>query len=501
MNNENLTPNPPGQPAAIPPQQEAQNQAATGLESQPNMAENYTPNPSYQNTAIAAPKMPLRKILLIAVIVILVLGIGAFFLFYFNKGSLSLTVTPNDAEVSIDGAGLGKKQAYRLKLSAGEHVLNINLQDHVPYNNKITIDAYQTKEINLELKGIPLAQKASDEKFEFISASPDEKDILALGNSGKTFYKIPVATSGQKQGETASTPLNISSLEAISEKKLGNIIEVIWNPANSLAILKVKNEKTLSGTDVYKPELKDGITTTWLYDFKRYDLANQEISYLGDNIGDIVWTAKGDQIIYYNSSNRSLYQAGPSNESPKLITKINKISNPQISISPNDKYLTLVPRLTTYSQNFVYLVDLYSKEVKQIVKEGNQKGAIFSPKSDKILYATYTEDPLSSINSLLSITDLNGENNETTNIKTTIENIAFVGEEGLVYGQLDNPNASEVLKKYHLDSKQDNSFYFRSENVIHFNQFVILQNAQKVYFTSEGYLYYMDLISDDYGSE
>lgn len=501
LNNQNQSPNPapPSQPAAIPPQSEAQNQEATGLESQPNMAEDYTPDPSYQNTALPSPKIPLRKILLIIVAVLVILGIAGFFLFYFNKGTLDLTVEPQDAQISLDGGSIARKQNYHLKLSAGEHTLNVNLQDHVPYNNKITIDAYKTRELKIELKGIPLAQKVSDDKFDFISVSSDQKYVLSLGNSGKTFYRIPVNTSQSNQNKNQLSPVGVSSTEAISEKKIGNIIQVIWNPKNALAILKVKNERAKIGsTEVYRPELKDGAITTWLYDFKRYDLANQEITYLGNNLGDVVWTPDGKQIIYYNASNRSLYQADPTNNNPALITKISKLSDPQIAISSDQKYLSLVPRLRTYSQNFVYLVDLYSKEVKQITKEGNQRGAEFSPKSDKILYTTYTDDPIANIKSILSIMDLNGENNQQTDIKTLIEDIGFIDDNSFVFSELSDPNNSEVLKKYHIDSKQTNSFYFRSDDVIHFNQFVILKETKKMYFLSQGFMYYMDLISDDY---
>jgi hypothetical protein len=498
----------PSQPETVPPQLQATNQNATGLETQPVLNENYIPEPTYQQAAVPQ-KSPFKK-LLIAIFIIIFLGSGAvFFLFFFNKGTLALNVTPREALIVIDGKNYPKKVDYKIKLPSGDHILEVQLDGYVNYQNKINIKSFKTTTLKIELKSIPVAQKLLDEKMEFIGFSPDKKYLVGLGNAGKTFYRVPLANAAdENQKETAqndqknTTGDNLTSVQTaqpITEKAFANIVNVIWNSKKELAILKIKNEKSaIKNTEFYKADVGEGIITTWLYDFNRYDLKNQESTYLGEDIGDIVWIADGTKIIYFSKTNKSLYQASPKNAGAELLKNIREISDPTISIAPDGKFLSLIPRSSKYDKNYLYTFDLYSKTAKPLTKKGNQKGAIFNNVSDKILYSTYSEEPNSNIYTSLSLIDTNGEGDQSLDVRALIENVIFFDDKNFIYPASEDQTRGEKLIKYNLETKKEVEFQFQTPDRLRFNNLLLTEDKQKIYFLSDNFLYSLGLITNQY---
>jgi hypothetical protein len=495
----------PSQPEAIPPQAEAGSQNATGLETQPVLSENYQPEPTYQQAQVPE-KSPFIKLLIGLIVIILLAGGAVFFLFFFNKGTLALTVNPREAQVIIDGQEYPRKINYQIKLPTGEHVLEIKLDGYVNYKNKININSFKTIEINIELKQRPTVQKLLNEKIKFIGLSPDKKYLVGLDILGKIFYRVSVqnenATNETGEENSQNTNQNLTSVntaQPITEKGFANIVNVIWNPKKELAILKVKNEKAqLNKTDFYRNDASDGTITTWLYDFNRYDLKNQESIYLGKDIGDIVWTPDGEKIIYYAKNNKSLYQASAKNTDVELLKNIPAIADPAISIAPDGKNLTLVARSRQYNKNYLYLFDLYSKSPSQITQKGDQKGAIFNLSSDKILYASYSEEPNSNIYTALSLVDIDGKNNQSLDVRALIETVKFFDEKNFIYPSLTDQTGSEKLIKFNIETKEEHEFQMQNTDRLRFDNLLLAENKEKVYFLSENFLYALELVTDQY---
>jgi len=495
-------PAPPSQPETTPPQQEVEQQSSTGLESQPILSEEYTPEPDYQKARVPKSR-PFLKMFFIITAIIIIIGGVVFFLLFFNKGTLKLTVNPPEALVKIDDQEYPTKITYEQKLPAGEHILNITLSGYIEYNKKIEIGSFKTTELTIDLNKIPEAKKILEGKMEFISLSPDKKYLVGLGDSGKTFYRIPITNNNAPTEETPESQnqpvTTINAAQAITENNFANIIDVIWNPAEELAILKIKNEEeALKNTDFWRQDSENGTITTWLYDFNRYDLANQESTFLGDDIGDIVWSPDGKKIIYYSKTKKSLNKANGDNSSLAVIKNIQNISKPTLDISPDGKFLALVPQSFNYQKNYLYKIDLYSKDLKQLIKEGNQKEAIFNPGSNKILYATYSQDPNSSVYTSLSIIDVDGKNNKNLDLRILIDKVAFLDDNNFLYAFLEDQSQSEVLKKFNLESNEEKDYFFTSEEKLRFENMVLAENKEKVYFLSENYLYQLDLVTDEY---
>lgn len=494
-------PQPPAQPQTTPPQQSVEQQYATGLESQPILAEQYVPEPDYQKGRLPKSRVFL-KIFLVIVVVLIIGGGAAFFLLFFNKGTLKLTVNPPEALVKIDDQEYPTEITYQEKLAAGEHILNISLEGYIEYEKKIDVANLKTTEINVDLHQIPEAKKILSTKMDFIALSPDKKYLVGYGTANKTFYRIPIEENQSQSSQNSDQTENPSatalySARAITETTFANIVDVIWNPEKELAILKIKNaEEDLKNTDFWREETSNGAITTWLYDFNRYDLANQEATYLGNDIGEIVWTPDGNKIIYYRKG--TVFRASPNNSDPSVIKKVSSVRNPSISISPDGKLLALIPQTTKYSQNYLYKLDLYSKELTKLTDEGDQKGTIFNTDSTKIVFSKYDQDPNSAVYSSLSIIGADGNNRESLNLRTLIDKVRFIDENNFLYSYIEDQTESDDLKKFNLETKEEHDYFFTSEDRLRFDQVVLTENYDQIYFLSADYLYQLDLVTDEY---
>ena len=173
----------------------------------------------------------------------------------------------------------------------------------------------------------------------------------------------------------------------------------------------------------------------FLYDFGRYDLLHQEAHFWGTGIGDIEFTPKGDQVGYYfepGTGEKSLIIANKDNSAMNRILDLRNFENPSLSWSSDLKNIVITNKSKDYSNNKIYLFNLIEKTSTPITETGDNLGAIFDPKGEKIVYATYSSDPDFITRSLLSVMDRAGQNKKELKARSFIKNSIFSSSHGLL---------------------------------------------------------------------
>ena len=97
---------------------------------------------------------PTIRPLRLSILVVVMFYSGAFRL-HAQDGKLKLHVTPKQAYIFVDGHARNEASKHRtLKLSAGDHKLEVTNYGYAPANRDVTITAGQTTELEVTLTPI-----------------------------------------------------------------------------------------------------------------------------------------------------------------------------------------------------------------------------------------------------------------------------------------------------------------------------------------------------------
>ncbi len=459
------------------------------------------------------PKKPskFKTFCAIFVIIFLLLAAGAGAWWYFlATGNLVLSVTPADVEITVDGQTASGSET--LKLKPGSYTVKIEKSGYVSYEKEVTITRLKTETVQLELKLIPSPEQIFSEKIQdFYLVSGD---TIVLGNGGKTLYKLGEQilqsvikgrqTEEENTIEDETSPLLTKT--AITPDTLANVQDIIWHPSESLAIFKIKQDKSkLAATPFANSDVANGKIMTWLYDFKRYDLVSQESHFWGADIGDIVWSPDGENVYYYYApagGEKTLISASKGNQSLErlLNLKDESIENPRLAISPDGKYLTLVPRSKQYETNYVYLLEILTKKLTKIVETGNNLGAKFAPDSEKILYATYSKNEVEPIEySILSVIDIEGKNKKKLDARAFLDRATFNSTSGSVIVAVSaGKDKTDNFYKIDVETGEKNEYVYKSSSIIKPEKVLFSADDDYAYFVITDYLYKMELVGNEY---
>ena len=297
--------------------------------------------------------------LILGLIFVALLIITGYFLY---NPKVNISVTQKDARITIDN----QKITGKTQIKPGKHTIVISQSGFVPYTYTDNIKPFQNIEFQIDLRVLPQPKLVVEEKVFATSFSIAGDKFYYLGNDGKTLYEVKVleATDGveKKLEKTRITPDN-----------LDNLAKVIFSPEFDVAIFKYKNGET------------------GLYDFKRYDLLNQEYKKWGDDIGDVAWSPDGKKALYYfapKSGERSLVISDRAHSEIKRIRDLsntemimpsNDVDTPQIEWSPNGESASLL------SKGNLYLIDIDTGNLSQ-VQAGQITSVKFAPDSKHLLF-------------------------------------------------------------------------------------------------------------------
>lgn len=382
----------------------------------------------------------------------LVVAAIVFFVFFYQS-KITFTLTPTDAQIQINNKTYTNQQV--IKLNPGKYEVKITANGYIDYQKELKFNIGQVSKITVTLTQTPELKKITTEKVSFPAIDNTKKLIFYLGNSGKTIYQI--AKVDQKTPEiTAVTPDVFSGLT-----------NLVFSPDCLLAILK-KDKQAL------------------MYDFKRYDLIHQEVHDWGTGYGSMIWSPDGLKVVYYyapDNGETTLARANSDQTGQERIYnfKDTSIRNPVLKYSPDGKKIIVLA-------DKLYLFDVYSKSLSNITTPSSVSDANFTLDSTKIIYES---------NGNLSLIDFESNNNQDLGIKTSLNKTVWFDNDNLIYAQ-NQSNGNDLFYKYTLSNKNQVQYFYKSNDIIQATNLMLVSNNQRVYFTSNGFVYAMDLASNNY---
>ncbi len=382
----------------------------------------------------------------------LVVAAIIFFVFFY-RATVTFTLTPTDSAVQINGQTYTNQQ--KIKLNPGKYEVKITANGYIDYQKELKFSIGQVSKVTVNLTQTPELKKITTEKISFPVIDNTKESIFYLGNGAKTIYQINKLDQATPQ------------IAAVTPDVFNGLTNLIFSPDCSLAILK-KDKQAL------------------MYDFKRYDLLHQEVHDWGTGYGDMIWSPDGLKVVYYyapDNGETTLIRANSDQTSQEKIYnfKDTTIRNPKLKYSPDGKKIIVLA-------DKLYLFDVYTKSLAEITTSAKVNDANFTPDSTKIIYES---------NGNLYIIDFEGKNNQDLGIKTVLNKTTWIDNDNLVYAK-SQTGGNDAFYKYTLSNKNQAQYFYQSNDTIQATNLMLILNNQRLYFASNGYIYAMDLASNNY---
>ena len=378
----------------------------------------------------------------------------------FAPRPLSIKVYPIKANVMIDNQAL--TTSTTIWLYPKTYQLSITAEGYVPYSAEIKIGRALKYSLSIQLKPIPSPVKITENVQNIFQ---NQSEIFVLKNN--TLFKLENEVLKQ------ATPAVFK-----------NVKKIIWNPTANIAIVKIiQNKKLLQNTPFYQKDIPDETEMTFLYDFKRYDLRNQETYFWDKDIKDAVWSVDGEYVFYVlekPNGEKSLIKASKNNQNRKRILDLQAvgIENPFLATSPDGENLLIIPRYTPeYEKNKINLLEILTGRMTILRAEGHNIKASFSPDGKKLLFSHYQKGEGERVDLL----NLLGKETEL-GLKNLISFPLWLGEDEIFIAQ-----EGGKLFKLNIAQNQKTEYIFRKEGLniskvlIKGETAFILDNEQNLY--------------------
>jgi len=413
------------------------------------------------------------------IVSIIILLLLAYFLFL-HKGTVILKVEPKDAKIFIDGKESSKETEapeIKLKIKPGKHLLSLEKSGYIKKEQEIEVFYFKKIKLSFSLKIKPEVQLVSDKNGIHLALSAAGDYLNFYSPKDSAFYRLKLNEEAEEKAKLVqATPACIK-----------NLVSVSWSPNLEVAAIKIKNNnRLLKKTPFYKPKIKQGTITTWIYDFGRYDLLRQRAYFLGTDIGNLVFSSDSEKIAYFYrpaSGERSLIIADKNNENKERAVSLTGFGEPKFSWSKDKRYLAIVKQSKNYDQNQVYLFNTISKELTPLTDQGNTLDAKFGPKNNKIIYSVYSRDPESNIYSILNLVERESKQKRELGIRAFSNQIDFYqdGEKVVLFGIIKNEKGFFV---YNLEEGRGEKLYYQGAKGFEASEVNFLEKNGVIYFNA-----------------
>jgi len=298
------------------------------------------------------------------VTVVIIAGVALFL----YKPMVTIQSDTPDASITIDEVVYSKPT----RVTPGAHTVIVARDGYVPYTYAGDIGAFSSLNLSTTLRPLSTTQSIVSDNAFAASFGSDGKQLYYFASDKNTLYKLSLTDNPQDTKKVYFTP------EKISPDNLVKLNKVVFAPDFSVAIFK----------------RVDG--DTGLYDFKRYNLLNQEYTSWGKDIGDAVWNSTSVQddarVIYYYAPPTGERLLMKSNRKHDSVTNIMDLKEkagitvsadspvaPQLSWSRDNQALLVV------AQGKLLAMNVITQTITYIAQTG-VTSAQFAPDSHHIIY-------------------------------------------------------------------------------------------------------------------
>jgi hypothetical protein len=394
-----------------------------------------------QRPEIKIPRIPWKMVLMILGGLTIV-GTAVFFVFFW-KATITITSTPSDAQIQI--ADQSANGLLKASLQPKTYHLLISRQDFIPYEADLKLGIHEQKKLAVSLRDVPVPIQLSDKVVQFMALDSDRTSLLFLAPSQKTAYRLFIKDLAKPVTDEVTPP------------NLENLTDLIWSPNRQLAFMKFH--------DVTKQ-----------YDFKRYDLVNQETHDWPAGVGSIDWRPDGEKVAYAyepTDGERTIIRATKDNgEQERILNMLGTtISHPKLKWSPDAKQISLV---TTE----LHILSTFEKDaLKSFDKLGPIKDALWLPTSTGLIVQGQDDQ--------LSVVTLDGVITKLGVTGSIDQVVPFADGLAIVYTR--ERNSKTEFFRIQLDTQAQTPYIFRSQAPLAPNNLILSKDEQILFFVSAGH--------------
>lgn len=396
---------------------------------------------------------------------------AAIYFLFFLHAKVSVEVVPTSAVVTLDNkpATLTSGSAsFVTKL--GSHTLRVEADNYVGYKEEINLSRGRNFSKSITLTKAPTPVKIA-ENAQYVAISGD--NVFYFNPTDRLFYLSKINYDAEGQAKITST-------QSITSKPLDAFDKIIWSPTRELVAIK-------RGGNIS------------ILDFKKYDFVHQNEVLFGNNIGDIVWSPDNSRLAYYFAppgGEKSLIFSDANNQNITRAVNLAGagIENPFLAFSPSSEYITIVPRNQNFDQNKIYLLNVYTRTITPSNSAGNQKEAVFSADSKKIIYSTYSDNQQNPVRQILSVMNLDSSNNKPLGIAARATDARLWQNPDQIFLPVNSTRSKMMVVD--LNNGHTSEFYFSGQRDSDISEVALNDQKNAAIFVSKGVLYFVKLISN-----
>ena len=395
--------------------------------------------PTIPQPNIRIPKIPWR-VVLSGLGVLTAVGLIVFFLFFW-KGSVIIQSTPPDSLIRLDDqVATGTLTS---DLSPGTYQLSVERQDYIPYASALTLKTNEQRRLDIALRALPEPVKLSDQIVQFMTLDPERTSLLYVVPTAQTAYRLFI--------KDLAKPI----VDEVTPNILKDITDFIWSPNRELAFFKLGE-------------------ATKQYDFKRYDLVNQETHDWPTGVGSIEWRPDGEKVAYAFEpvgGERTIIRATRDNTEQERIFNLltTTITRPSLQWSPDAKYLSLIA-------DKLYLLDVFSKELTPLDAAGAVKAVRWLPNSSGLIIQSKDDQ--------LSLVTLDGTVTPLLLSGRIDQIVPFADSQSLIYTQ--ERNSRTEFSRVSLVGQPAIPYLFKAQAPLAPTNLILSSNEQTLFFVSAG---------------
>lgn len=390
---------------------------------------------------------------------------------FLNHSFLTIKPSLREAIVTVDNMPVWISPFYigKMTITPGLHTVRVEADGYVSYVQQVDFGRAKSKTISVDLKQVP-APSLIAKNSQFLSKDKDFNTINYLDTGAQMLFKATLSLDEAGNIQT-------KNLLRLTDPRIKDIDKIVWSPDRQLALFKKK----------------DGI---YLFDFKKYDFLHQTETLWGTDIGDAAWAPDNSKIAYYyapKEGERSLMFANIANTDKERVANLKDLNivNPVLRWSPDSEWLLVIPRNSPdYNNDKIYAFNAYSRSFKQLTETGNQLDAIFSPDSNKIIYASYSQSSTNPIHSVLSVMDKDGSNQQSLNIRADISKVAWTNDSKTVFiAYYDEDKQRQSIYNFDISTRQKGSFAANALTGGNIDSILVSDDSKMVIYGSDNNIY------------